>query len=70
MITYHDVDGTQLTEYEAERQFLDEMNDVYGSVKLFGMSYSAIQTLKEVDPIAYREVFLDWLYEREMEEAY
>ena len=39
-------------------EFLDE---VYGEVKIGGYFYSTSHALKEVDPIAYREGFNNWI---------
>jgi hypothetical protein len=45
-------------EYEEYDDFLDEVS---GDVQIGILSYSASQVLKEVDPIAYRCGFSDWL---------
>lgn len=51
-----------VTEYNALKQYDEFLNEVYGEVTLgIGLTYSASRVLKEVDPIAYRCGFNDWL---------
>lgn len=45
-----------------QEQFYEEMLDnVYGTVKIAGFEYNTSYALKNLDPIAYREGFLDYL---------
>jgi hypothetical protein len=44
--------------------FLDE---VYGEVKIAGLTYSTSYALKEIDPVAYDVGFADWSSEVETE---
>ncbi len=50
-----------LTEIELEDTFEDEMDDCYSMVEIMGFNFSQIRALKELDPCAYRQAFLDWL---------
>lgn len=54
--------GTEtLSEYELAGMYDDMLDDVYGDVEIAGLTYSTSHALKEVDPIAYRVGFSDWL---------
>ena len=46
---------------DAVNAFEDMLDEVCGPVIIAGHSYDAAYALKEVDPIAYREAFLNWL---------
>ena len=37
------------------------LDEVYGMVKVAGYEYETSRTLQEIDPIAYRVGFNDWL---------
>lgn len=51
---------TIMSGYDAEQMFDDLMEDSYGEIDVCGFKMSALRVLKEMDPIAYRECFLDW----------
>lgn len=51
--------------YERYDEFLDE---VYPMVEFGALSYTPSEVLKAVDPIAYREGFLDFEMDREESE--
>lgn len=53
--------GDDLYEYELETRFDDFFNEVYPEVEFGELSYLASSVLREVDPIAYREEFNNWL---------
>lgn len=62
---YLDRDGLPVTEYELLGRF-DDVLDFDGLVSVAGLEYAPSRVLKEVDPIAYRESFLNWInYELE-----
>lgn len=56
-----------MKEYEAEELFVDEFNDTFPMVNIAGFEYFPAYALKNVDPIAYRETFLDWCDARNIE---
>lgn len=61
MTTYKDKEGNVLTDRELEQMFDDSFNDCFGNVTIGIYEYNASYALKNVDEIAYREAFLDWL---------
>lgn len=54
-------ESNTLSECEALERFDDFLNEVYPSVSICGYDYDAARAFKEVDPIAYREEFNNWL---------
>jgi len=50
-----------ISKSDAEDQFDDFLNEVNGDIHIGNLTYTTSQVLKEVDPIAYREEFLNWL---------
>lgn len=48
-------------EYEALDQYDELLDEIYGEIDVCGYSMDAYRVLKEMDPIAYREGFLNWL---------
>lgn len=50
-----------ISEYEAEKLYIEFLNEVEPPVFLCGLSYSPAQVLAAVDATAYRCGFLDWL---------
>lgn len=50
-----------IPEHEAKEQYNEFLDEAYGEVDVAGYSYMTSQLLEEVDPIAWREGFLDWL---------
>ncbi len=62
MSDYYTEDGTAVAEYEIERQFNDMLDDVYGDIEIFGQyHYSYSRAVKDLDPILYRQAFLDYV---------
>lgn len=53
--------GDTVSEWELEEQFEDMLNDVYPMIEIVGMYFEPGAALKELDPIAYRESFLDYI---------
>ncbi len=58
----------QYKEYELEDMFNDFLNECYGTVKIAGYEYDTASVLKEIDEIAYREGFNNWLDSEKEEE--
>lgn len=51
----------KLQDYELEEQYKEMLDECYGTVKVAGMEYDTSRALYELDPIAYRVGFSDWL---------
>lgn len=51
----------KLQDYELEELYKEMLDDCYEPVKIAGYEYAVSQALYEVDPIAYRVGFNDWL---------
>lgn len=59
---YYDLfTGEGITGYELHERFDDMLNECYGTVTVAGMEYDTARALKELDPIAYRCSFHDWI---------
>lgn len=62
MDEYYDAQtGELITEYEAVEAYDVMLDEVYGTVEVVGMTYDTSRALKELDPIAYRCGFNDWI---------
>ena len=51
----------KLQDYELEELYKDFIDETTEPVKIWGMEYSPSQVLQDVDPIAFRVGFNDWL---------
>ena len=51
----------KLQDYELEELYKDFIDGTTPTVNIWGMEYEASRVLQEVDPIAYRVGFNDWL---------
>ena len=51
----------KLQDYELEELYKDFVNDTTEVVKIWGMEYEPARVLQEIDPIAYRVGYSDWL---------
>lgn len=49
------------SERDTEEQYDEMLDDVYGTVKIAGLEYETSRALKELDPIAWREGYLDYM---------
>ena len=49
---------------EWENLVEEDLNELYEPLKIGSLEYSAGTTLKEIDPIAFRQIVLDFMYER------
>lgn len=56
---------TEISERELETQFDDMLDDCFGDVTIGGHEYAHSNALKRVDPIAYREGFLNYIDSRD-----
>ena len=45
-----------LSQYQMDSQAESDLDDTFGTVDICGLTYSAVQALKDVDPIAFREM--------------
>lgn len=50
-----------LTDYDLEQRWDEWLDEVYGEVKIAGGTYQTSRVLKEVDEVAYRTGYNDWL---------
>ena len=46
---------------ELDQRFKDWLDEVYGDISIAGLEYPTSKALKEVDEVAYRVTFTDWL---------
>jgi hypothetical protein len=51
----------KLQDYELEELYKESLDEIYGTVKVAGYEYDTSRALYELDPIAYRVGFSDWL---------
>ena len=49
-----------MREYEKIELYKDMLDEIYGEIKVCGMTYAASKVLKDVDPIAFSCGFADW----------
>lgn len=50
-----------ITEWEAEKLFTESLDEWSNNVKLFGSEYLPSEVLKKIDPIKFREMFLNYI---------
>lgn len=65
------MDYFDVTDYYDEDMFIEEMEEAWGYVEIMGMQYSAVDTLRKVDSIAFREMYnnhIDTLDKNDLEE--
>jgi Rad3-related DNA helicase len=53
-------DNFDVSEYADDEDYADWIDEIEGEVIICGMSYSASNILREVDPTAYRCIFSDY----------
>ena len=53
--------GEDMTDDEMEDRFQDTLDEIYSEVDIAGYSFGAGRALKELDYIAFREEFNNWL---------
>lgn len=62
MSDYYDrTDGTEVNGHEMEDRYQDALNECYPGLTIAGYEYDTARALKEVDPIAYRCGFADYI---------
>lgn len=61
MLRYINDNGDILTEEELAEAHLFYLNDAYDEVEIAGLHYLVGDILRAVDPIAFRQDFLDYL---------
>lgn len=54
-------DLEELSDYDLHERFDEMLDEIYPDCKIAGLSYSTSRALKEIDPVAYRCGFSDWL---------
>ena len=47
-------------EWEAEQDYRNMLDEIYGTVSIAGMEYETSRALEELDNTAFRGGFLDW----------
>ena len=57
---------TYISESEAEERYHEMINEVYGELNICGYTYETARVFKEIDPIAYRCGYFDWLDAEEL----
>lgn len=53
--------GEGLSDYELHQRYDEMLDEVYENATIAGMEYSTSSALKQVDPVAYRVGFSDWI---------
>ena len=49
------------TERKLTAEFVDVLNDEHDEIVICGMTFLAGRALQRLDPVAFREAFLNWL---------
>lgn len=57
----------EMTEYEAEKEYVQYLDEVYGPVKVAGLMYETSEILQRLDEPAFREGFNNWLDAEDIE---
>lgn len=65
----HEIKSFDISEHFDESDFEDYMDECFDDVQVCGYSYSAGSALRELDPIAFREEFNNWLDSKENDEV-
>lgn len=59
---YFDIDtGEGVSDYELHQRYDEMLDEVYGDAEIAGMQYTTSTALQQVDPIAYRVGFSDYV---------
>lgn len=58
---YQTQDGEGLSDDDLHERYDEMLDDCYGDVNVCEYEYNTSHALREIDPIAYRCGFLDWL---------
>ena len=54
-------DREELSDHELETRYKDMLDECYETIKVCGYEYQPSRVLEEVDPVAFRCGFADWL---------
>ena len=53
--------GEALDDYDLHELFDSMLDELYGTVEVVGLTFDVVTVFKELDPIAYRCSYIDWL---------
>jgi hypothetical protein len=68
--TYKNLEsGSHYSESDVEGMLNDSIDDSYGIIEICGLKFSPSRILRELDPIGYRGMFLDFTDGREWDEV-
>lgn len=60
-------DSKTISKYDALERFDDFLNECWENVWVCGLEFTSSRALKELDPIAYREEFNNWVDQEGLE---
>jgi hypothetical protein len=60
----------ELDEQAAEDMFEEFVNEMFPTVSIMGLDYDPARVLREVDPTAYRQEFVNWVDSQERDGIY
>jgi len=69
MSIYYTNGQETLTDDELYQRYRDDLDEIYGEIKLGGLSFYPAQVIEQLDPIAFRCGFADWADAGDWEEA-
>lgn len=55
-------DTVTLDEYQAREMFRDSLDELYGDASIAGINYSTSYALEACDPIAFQQMFVEYVY--------
>lgn len=58
---YWNADGDELTDYDLGNMYDDALDETWGDAEVAGCTFATSRALRELDPVAYRTGFNDWL---------
>jgi len=50
----------RISERELLQRYRDDLDEIYGDIKLGGLTFFPAQVIEELDPTAFRCGFADW----------
>lgn len=60
----------ELSESEADDKFQEFVNETHEVLTIMGIDYDPARALKEIDPVAYQQEFLNWVDSEERDGRY
>lgn len=60
-MTYYNEEYQEVSEYELQSMYDDMLDGVSETIQVFGLTYDPSHVLKELDPVAYRNGFNDYI---------